>query len=156
MRAGVAPVLASLLLTGCGLSSPAAPDARADGPAGQATDSPQPPAVCATRDDLAAHWGQTVVLAGTYRKQESLKRMPRPGEEPELVFLGYVSLELSDGTRVALGRTPRPADEIEAFADREVRVRGRLDPDPDAGSPEVRPAPVPTLMDPAEVALAGS
>lgn len=152
----IAAVFASLLLTGCAVPPPVSSDAQAGGPASPAADPTPTPAVCATREELALHWGQTVILAGIYRKQQSLKRMPRPGEEPELLFLGYVSLELADGTQVALGRTPRPSEEIEAFTDRVVRVRGRLDPDPDAGSREARPEPEPTLLEPSELELSGS
>lgn len=96
---------------------------------------------------LPAADGQVVEVIGTYRK--ALTAMGKMGSETE-VFVGYVAIELAgkcsdydpaawDGEPPALrlGLTKRPDAEVEAFADKRVRVTGKLVMDPNvAHDPE--------------------
>ncbi len=101
--------------------------------------------------------GQEITLVGTYAKRMSLKGMPRPGRPSEKVFLGYVQILLEgegDTARIQLGTEPRPEQEIEAFADKRVRVRGRMVVQPTGDSMHASTKPRPTLMDPGQPKLA--
>ena len=112
--------------------------------------------LCKTGADLARLDGQRVRVVGTYRRE----LVARKQGEPPALFLGHVMIELSGRTTdydpsrwdapaaVSLGTAPRPADEVDRFADQPVAVEGRLvlnppPPDPEAASERLPP----TLFD---------
>ena len=115
------------------------------------------PPHCVAHARMAAD-GQQVELQGTYLKRMSTKGMRRPGRPPpEMVFLGYVQIELQgEGPtrRIQLGSEPRPDEEIAAFADKTVRIKGLLlvAPEPPEGAHATMPKPTLTEPQPPELA----
>lgn len=124
------------------------------------TDAP----LCKTGTDMGKYDGREVIVEGVYRKQMEAKKKSRPDETR---FLGYVVLELEgraadyDSTaweqakaEVQLGTEKRPAGEVEQFADKRVRVRGRLVlRPPGSGGDIAQEDPLPTLFDPTSIEL---
>ena len=123
--------------------------------------------IVSAANQLNAHDGATVVLVGTYRR--ALSEVGKRGEERE-VDLGHAAVEL-EGKRsdyrpgawdgeppmVQLTTDPRDAAERDAFADKRVRVTGRLivDPTRQAANPEAAMATEePTLVEVHTVSLA--
>ena len=101
--------------------------------------------------------GQSVTLEGIYRKRMSLKGMPRPGREPEYVFLGYIEIELEgegDLATIRLGTEPRSETEIADFTDKKVKVEGTLQLSPPTDPSVASTMPAPTLIDPGPVSAA--
>jgi hypothetical protein len=116
----------------------------------------------------AALEGRRVCLVGTYLPVPSLKKMPRPGREPEWVSLGQVVIEIEgracdwdpavaagEPARISLGQSPRPEEEIRLFTGRRVSVSGllRLHPPPTRSTPGAFPKPSPMLLEPASPSL---
>jgi hypothetical protein len=103
---------------------------------------------CESAADLPRLEGRRVRLTGLYRPVATLKKMPRPGQPREEVFLGEVVIELAD-TRVALAGL-RPEAEIARCRDQRVTVEGLLALQPEGDPEAARQRPVPTLLDPSE------
>lgn len=121
------------------------------------------PPPCKHAIDLKRLEGQRVRLLGVYLPVPTLKKMPRPGQPREEVYLGEVVIQLegqaiaydptapeSTPARINLGKTFRSSEEIARFRGQRVVVEGQLVldhaqvPSPDAASPK----PAPTLLDP--------
>jgi hypothetical protein len=121
--------------------------------------------LCKTGTDMRQHDGREVIVEGMYRKQMTPKKKSRPDDTR---FLGYVSLELEGRAsdydeaaweqaraEVRLGTEPRPAGEVEQFADKRVRARGRLVVQPPGSDEDIAQAdPLPTLFEPTNILLA--
>jgi hypothetical protein len=121
--------------------------------------------LCKTGTDMRQHDGREVIVEGMYRKQMTPKKKNRPDDTK---FLGYVRLELQGRAadydpaaweqaraEVRLGTEPRPAGEVERFADKRVRARGRLVLQPPGSDEDIAQAdPLPTLFEPTSIELA--